>query len=162
MDRFEDLATEWFEKEKGRWSADHRTNVWESINANVLPQIGHLNISSIQSSDILALIRKIEERGALDVAGRIKQRLASVFRYAINTGKTDRNPVDSLKDVIKTRKVKHRAALHAEELPAVLQALDQYASYKITKLALEFNMLTFVRPGELRRARWAEINVAKK
>jgi len=96
-----------------------------------------MSIRDIRTSDVLYVVKKIEERGALDVAGRIKQRISSIFRYAIQTGFADFNPVDALKDVIKTRKIQHRKSLKQDELPSFLNALDCYQGYVVTKYALQ-------------------------
>jgi integrase len=109
----------------------------------------------------LHVIRKVEARGALDVAGRVKQRISSVFRYAIQTGYVEFNPVDSLKDVIQTRKVQHRKSLKLDELPDFLNALNDYRGYMLTKHALQMIAYTFVRPGELRSAEWRDFDIDK-
>ena len=162
QNNFAAVATEWYEKERGRWSENHAERVLQTLKADVFPVIGNTPISAVSAQDALRVIRKIEERGALDVAGRVKQRMAAVFRYAIYTGRASNNPVDALKDVIQSRKVVHRAALPAETLPAFLRDLENYPGHVLTKLALELLILTFVRPGELRAARWEEFNLESK
>lgn len=163
LNTFHAVAKEWHHKNKGRWAASHVKKVWGTIEADVLPWIGSTAIGELTAKECLAIVRRVEERGALDVASRVKQRMSAIFRYAIYTGKATHNPVDVLKDVIETRKVTHRAALLASELPAFLKALDENSSlHIITKLALKFIMRTFVRPGELRGARWAEFDFKRK
>ena len=105
---FKPIVLEWYTKESGRWSKDHAERVWQSIKADALPYLGDIPITDIRTRDVLHVVRQIEDRGALDVAGRVKQRISSVFRYAIQTGYAEFNPVDALKDVIRTRKVQHR------------------------------------------------------
>ena len=117
---FKPIAEEWFKKESGRWINSHAEYVWQTIEADALPYLGNIPIRDIRTSDVLHVIRKIEERGALDVASRVKQRVSSIFRYAIQTGYAEFNPVDALKDVIKTRKVEHRKSLKQEQIPAFL------------------------------------------
>jgi len=108
------------------------------------------------------VIRKIEERGALDVAARVKQRISAIFRYAIQVGYAEYNPVDALKDVLQSRRVEHRKSIKRDELSEFLEALHDYRGYPITRLALKFIVYTFVRPGELRSAVWADINFENK
>lgn len=160
--RFRIIAKKWHTKESGRWTADHADRVWQTLKADTFPLIGDIPVDQITAQDALGVIRKIEERGALDVAARVKQRMSAVFRYAIYTGKTTTNPVDALKDVIQTRKVRHRRSVPIEVLPDFLNDLENYRGYLLTKLALKLLVLTFVRPGELRGAQWKEINLKRK
>ncbi|MCP4874926.1 MAG: tyrosine-type recombinase/integrase [Gammaproteobacteria bacterium] len=115
----------------------------------------------ISTTDVLFVVKKIEDRGALDIANRIKQRISSIFRYAIQTGYTEYNPVDVLKDIVETRKVQHRKSLKQSEIPDFLKALDSYRGYVVTRYALQLIMNTFVRPGELRSAEWTDIDLKK-
>jgi hypothetical protein len=160
--RFRVIAAKWHKKESGRWTADHAANVLRTLETDAFPLIGDIPVDQITAQDALSVIRKVEERGALDVAARVKQRMAGVFRYAIYTGKATTNPVDALKDVIQTRKVTHRRSVPIEALPAFLKDLEDYKGYAITKLALKLLILTFVRPGELRGAQWKEIDLKRK
>lgn len=153
------IADEWFNKESGRWSKDHAERVWQTIKADALPYLGDMPINDIKTRDVLHVVRLVEDRGALDVAGRVKQRVSSIFRYAIQTGYVDFNPVDALKDVIRTRKVQHRKSLKLEQLPIFLNAVEDYPGYLLTRYALQLIAHTFVRPGELRSAEWKEIDL---
>jgi len=158
---FKPIAEEWHSKESGRWSKGHADQVWQTIVADALPYLEDMPIRDIRTSDILHVIRKVEARGALDVAGRVKQRISSIFRYAIQTGYVEFNPVDALRDVIQTRKVQHRKSLKLDELPDFLNALDNYRGYILTKHALQMIAYTFVRPGELRSAEWRDFDLDK-
>ena len=156
---FKPIAEEWLKKESGRWSKDHTEQVWQTIKADALPHLDNMIIKDIRTSDVLYVIKKIESRGALDVASRVKQRISSIFRYAVQTGYVEFNPVDSLKDIIQTRKVQHRKSLKQEDLPTFLKALDNYPGYALTKYALQLIAYTFVRPGELRSAEWVDFDI---
>ncbi len=160
-DTFEPIAEEWYKKESGRWSKGHSEQVWQTLKADALLHLGNISIKDIRTSDVLYVVKKIEDRGALDVAKRVKQRISSIFRYAIQTGYAEFNPVDALKDVIKSRKVQNRKSLKQEELPAFLKALDDYQGYLITRYALKLITYTFVRPGEIRSAEWKDIDLEK-
>ena len=118
-------------------------------------------IRDIRTADVLFVIRQVEERGALNVAGRIKQRVSSIFRYVIQTGYAEFNPVDALKDLTYTRKVQHRKSISLDQLPAYLSALDSYPGYLFTQYALKLITMTFVRPGELRSAEWKDVDIDK-
>ena len=158
---FKVIAEEWFSKESGRWSKGHSEKVWQTLKVDALPHLGDMSVKDIRTADVLYVIKKIEGRGALDVASRVKQRISSILRYAIQIGIIEFNSVDALKDVIKTRKVQHRKSLKLEELPSFLNALDTYKGYPLTKYALQLIAYTFVRPGELRSAEWADIDMDK-
>lgn len=158
---FKPIAKEWHKKESGRWSQIHATKVWRTIKDDVLPSLGDMAISDIKTKDILHVIKVIEQRGALDVASRVKQRISAIFRHAIQTGYVEHNPVDQLTGVLLTRKVQHRKCLTHEELPAFFKALDTYPGYPLTRYALQLIVHTFVRPGELRSAEWKDINFKK-
>ena len=160
--RFRVIAKEWHGKEKGRWTTDHAANVLRTLKTDAFSEIGDIPIDQITAQDCLAVIRKIEARGSLDVAGRVKQRMASVFRFAMRTGRATSNPADALTGVIETRKVVHRKSVPVDQLPAFLKALDDYAGYNITRLALKLLVLTFPRPGELRGALWDEFDLEGK
>jgi integrase len=148
-------------KTRAKWSKGHADKVRQTIKADALPYLGNMPIKEIKTSDVLYVVRKIEARGALDVAARVKQRINSIFRYAIQTGYAEYNPVEALKDVLKTRKVKHRQSIQLDQLPAFLNALDSYSGYTNTRHALKFITLTFVRPGELRSAEWKDFDLDK-
>jgi len=158
---FKEMAEQWHTKEKGRWSDNHAKRVQRTIKLDVLPYLGDMHIKSIKTSDVLHVIRKIESRGALDVASRVKQFINLIFCYAIQSGYAELNPAESLKNVIQTRKVQHRKAIHEENLPAFLKALESYHGYELTKYALKLLVYTFVRPGELRSAEWVDFDFNK-
>lgn len=158
---FKPIAEQWHKKEAGRWSKDHSDKVWRSLKVDAFSHLGDMPIKDIKTTDVLYVIRKIEGRGALDVAGRVKQRISSIFRFAIQTGIIEHNPADALRNVIETRKVQHRKSIKIEELPLFLNALDTYKGYPLTKYALQFIVYTFVRPGELRSAEWKDIDLDK-
>jgi integrase len=157
---FAPISDEWM-KTRAKWSKGHADKVRQTIKADALPYLGNMPIKEIKTSDVLYVVRKIEARGALDVAARVKQRINSIFRYAIQTGYAEYNPVEALKDVLKTRKVQHRQSIQLDQLPAYLSALDKYSGYSVTRYALQFITMVFVRPGELRSAEWKDIDLDK-
>lgn len=160
-DTFEAISNEWQKIQSGKWSKGHADKVRQTLKADALPHLRNKSIKDIKTSDVLHVIKKVEERGALDVAARVKQRISGIFRYAIQTGYTEYNPVDALKDVIKTRKVQHRQSIKLDQLHSFLIKLDDYQGNKITQYALGFIAHTFVRPGELRSAEWKDIDLEK-
>lgn len=159
---FKSVALEWWEHQKGKWSDDHAQRVKQTLEREVFPYIGHRPISEILPPEVLQVVRKVESRDALDVAGRILQRSAAVFRYAVQTGRATQNPASELRGLLKTRKVQHRRSLPRSDLPEFLRKLRNYGGYAVTKYALHFLVLTFMRPGEIRFAEWSELDLENK
>jgi integrase len=126
-------------------------------------EIGNVPVSDITAPRLLAAIRKIESRGAHEVAHRALQTCGQVFRYAIGTGRGERNPAAELKgtDTLMPVKRTHYAALDASELPDFLKALKENEArlYLQTRYAIELLMLTFTRTGELINAKWSEFDL---
>ena len=156
---FRAIALNWAETYGASWTESHRARVVASLEADAFSALGDLPIKEITPPMVLEVIRAVESRGALDVASRVLQRTSAIFRYAIQTGRVSYNPAADMKGVLKTRKVEHRSAISQGELPDFLKKLDSYSGYPITKLALRLIVLTFVRTGELRGARWEEFDV---
>jgi len=159
---FKSVALEWWEHQKGRWSEVHARRTLKSLEKEVFPYLGNKPISEILPPEVLQVVRRVESRDALDVAGRTLQRCSAVFRYAVQTGKSTYNPASELSGTLKARKVKHRASLSRSDLPEFLCKLSNYQGNPVTILALRYLVLTFVRPGELRGAQWSEIDWENK
>jgi integrase len=159
---FEIIAREWWKNQKGNWTEGYTDRVMNSFEVDIFPQFGSKAIIDIDPQDVLTAIRKVEGRGALDVAGRLLQRCSKVFRYAIQTGRATLNPAGDLQGTLQTRKVIHQPSLPRTELPEFLERLNVYEGTIQTRLALRFLVLTFVRSGELRGAKWEEINWDEK
>jgi len=159
---FEEIAREWWKNQKENWTERHADQVLKSLETDIFPYVGDKPIAEIQPPEILSTIRKVEARGALNVAGRLLQRCSNVFRYAIQTGRATLNPAGDLQGTLKTRKVTHQHSLPRTELPKFLKGLNTYEGLLQTRLALRFLVLTFVRTGELRGAKWEEIDLDAK
>lgn len=158
------IAREWWEHQKGTWTPDHAHRIWSRLESDALPHIGQIPITAITSQQIIALVRCVEARGALDVARRLLQDVRRVCVYAAPIYKLASNPASDLVGTLKARKQEHRASLPREELPGFLQALESYSEQGrlLTQLAIKLLVLTFVRSGELRGARWEEFNLKEK
>jgi integrase len=156
---FEAIAREWIEQQAERWTTSHSARVLLSLEQDAFPALGARPVNEIDAPEILDMVRAIERRGALETAARVMQRCGAVFRYAVHTGRAKHNPAGDLRGVLKTRKVEHRAALSRAELPELLRKIEAYDGRLLTRLALRFAALTFVRPGELRGARWDEFDI---
>lgn len=161
---FRSVALEWHDNQQGRWSNKHHQNVLHRMKTDIFPYIGNDPIKDIEAPDLLSALRKIEKRGALDIANRVRQICGQVFRYGIQTGRCKRDPSSDLRGALKTRKKQHFAALSTREIPEFLEALERNEArlYPQTRRAIELSLLTFVRPGELRKSTWDEIDFGDK
>ena len=160
QDSFEAVAREWHEKFKETWTPGHAVNKLVCLEQNAFPWIGKHQLESVNAPDILALLRRIEARGALETAHRLRGIIGQVFRYAIATGRATRDPAADLKGALPPRKRNHFPTItKPSEIAALLNALDGYKGGHVTRCALRLAPLTFVRPGELRHAEWSEIDM---
>jgi integrase len=128
------------------------------LQKDVFPHFGNTPIEEITPPIILKVLRVIEKRGAYVIASKVLQRITAVLRYAVQTGLITSNPATEMKGVLKTRKVKHQPALKHTELPKFLQQLSKSDLHPTTQLALKFTILTAGRTGEIRGAKWSEID----
>lgn len=158
---FEAIANEWCESRKHKWVTSYSEAMVERLKRHVFPKIGHRPIKDITAPEFLAVVRVVEKQGSLDLAQRLMQASAQIFRYAVATGRAERNPLVDLKGALKPPVRKHQAYLKESELPEYLAKLEAYDGSIQTKLALKFLLLTFVRTTELRAASWDEIDFDK-
>jgi integrase len=159
VDTFFTVSEEWFQVNGSRWVETYRSRLRSRLNDDLLPELGERNIAEIQPLDVLAAIRKIEERGAVESAKRILNMASSVFRYGVATSRCHRDPTIDIKGALRPPlPAKPRRALPAKEIPKFMTRLLTYDGDKTTALALRLLVLTFVRTGELRFARWAELD----
>ena len=159
---FEAVARDWFEEEEKEWTANHAMRVIHSLEREIFPHIGGMPVTKIRTPDIKRAINLIQKRGAFDIAKRSLQRCSSVFSFAVQSGIAEINPARDLIGSIKAPKVKHQPSLKREELSECLKRIDGYDGLLQTKIALRLLIHTFVRPGEIRGARWDEFDLAKK
>lgn len=164
---FKVWATQWLE----HWGTDkslrHVGYTKRRLEADIFPAIGDKPILEIEAPDIAETMRKIAERGALDIAKRSHQTIGQVFRYAIandTSGKIKRNPTSDIKpsDILKSRQKDNYARVDLKELPTLLQAIDNSETRAITRIAIKLMAYTFVRTSELIEARWTEIDLKTK
>jgi integrase len=156
---FEAVAREWFEKFSPKLAPSHAITVIRRLEHNVFPWLGIRPIAEITAPEVLAVLRRIEARGALEVAHRVKQIIGQVFRYAVATGRTQRDPTGDLRGALPTPAERHHAALtKPADVAGLMRAIATYQGSFVTHCALRLSALTFARPGELRRAEWGEID----
>jgi integrase len=156
---FESVALEWYGKFSTKWVASHGDRTYRRLEKDVFPWIGNRPIADIKAPELLSVLRRIEDRGAIETAHRIHQICGQVFRYAIATGKAERDISYDLRGAIPpTRKRHHATIVEPKKIIELLRAIKSYEGYFVTKCALQLAPLFFVRPGELRHAEWSEFN----
>lgn len=159
---FEVIAREWFDKNKPTWAPSHADKIIKRLENDVFPWLGGKAIADITAPDVLAVLRRIEGRGTLDTAHRASGNCSQVFRYAIATGRAVRDPVPDLRGALPPVVKNNFAAITApDEVAALLRAIDAFKGTFVVQCALRLAPLLFVRPGELRQAQWADINLDK-
>jgi hypothetical protein len=156
---FEVVAREWFGKYKPNWVESHSSRIIRLFERDIFPHIGSKAIADVSSPDLLAVVRRIEAR-ALETAHRGLRYCGQVFRYAVATGRCVRDPSADLRGALPAVKGNHFAATtEPKRLGTILQAMDGYAGTLVVQSALRLAPLVFVRPGELRHAKWADIDL---
>jgi integrase len=158
-DSFETIAREWFEKFSPGWAPGHAERVIRLLERDVFPWIGNRPIKVISAPELLSVLRRVESRGAVDTAHRCRQTAGAVFRYAIATGRAERDPVPDLRGAIPLAREGHMASItDPKAVGGLLRGIDDYQGGLIVRSALRLAPYVFVRPGELRRAEWKEID----
>ena len=158
---FEAVARAWFDHWKGPKSPRHADSVIRRLEMDVFPAIGSKPIADITAPQLLAMAKKIESRGALDIARRAWQTCGQIFEFALAHGTAERNPAKDIKPsvALKPRQKEHFARLDARELPDLLRKIEAYQGTPYTRLALQLLALTFVRTSELIGARWQDFDL---
>ncbi|MDQ1086169.1 integrase arm-type DNA-binding domain-containing protein [Siphonobacter sp. SORGH_AS_1065] len=161
---FELVATEWHMRHLHLWSPNHAKHLISRLKHNAFPFIGKYPISSLSVQHILACIQKVEERERYDLAHRMLQIIGQVMRYAVITGRAERDNTVDLKGALKKYRKGHFAAISSDELPDLLRAIDRNEPrlFGQTILAIKLMLLTFVRTSELINATWNEFDLEKE
>ena len=159
---FEVIAREWFEKHRDTWAPSHSSKIIRRLEVDVFPWLGARPIAEITAPEILAVLRRIEGRGTLDTAHRAGGNCSQVFRYAIATGRAERDPVPDLRGALPPARGSNFAALtDPSKVAELLRAIDAFSGTFTVQCALRVAPLLFVRPGELRQAEWSGIDLEK-
>lgn len=158
---FEAVAREWHKTVHAeKTSKGHAARTLTRLEQDAFPWFGAMPIGEVTTPMLLAALRKVEDRGAIETAHRVKQACGQVFRFGIAAGLCERNPAADLKDVLKPVIVKHHAAIvDPASIGGLLRAIHDYEGHPVTRAALKLAPLVFLRPGELRQAEWAEIDL---
>lgn len=156
---FKAVALEWIEQRKTRWTPAYFRQINRSLNADVFPYIGRLPIRAVTAAQLLEIVSRIDKRGAETVALNVRQWCSAIFRYAVATLRADVDPAAALRGAIQRPKVVHRRPLTRDQVADFMKALEGYAGYRTTVIALRLMLLTFVRTVELRGALWEEFDL---
>lgn len=157
---FEVVAREWQDKFSGTWATRHAETIISRLKRDVFPWLGSRPISEIKAPDLLTVLRRVEGRGALESAHRIRMICGQVLRYAVATGRAERDCTTDLRGALPPVQEKHHAALtEPGKVAALLRAIDGYDGTMTVKCALKLAPMLFVRPGELRQMEWAEVDL---
>jgi len=157
---FEVIAREWYDQHVDTWAPNHAKRVLQLFERDLFPPLGDKPIASLSSPEVLAVLRKIESRGAGDTAHRARSYFSQIFRYAIATGRAERDPAADLRGALAPVVGSHFAAVtDPARVAELLRVLDGYDGSPVVKAAVRLAPLVFVRPGELRTAQWADIDL---
>jgi integrase len=155
------IADEWFAKKSPVLAPKHAIKIIERLRRDIYPWLGSHPISEVSPPEILAVLRRIEDRGAIETARRALGDLSSIFRYAVATGRALSDPCRDLRGALSPRVKKHFSAItDPRVIPDLLARIDGYHGTHIVRSALRLAPLLFVRPGELRSAKWADIDLS--
>ena len=157
---FEVVAREWLSKHSSYWSKAHTDRIIRRFERDIFPWIGGQPIGNITVPELLSVIRRIESRGALETAHRALGNCSQIFRYAVATGRADRDPTGDLRGALPPSRGEHFAAVtDPKQVAEMLRVMDGYEGSLIVRCALQLAPLVFVRPGELRKAKWEDIDL---
>ena len=160
---FKAVSIEWLSKQKPAWSEGHYDRVYARLENNAWPKLGKLPISSIKPVTVLEALREIEKRNAHYMAGRVKETVGQVMRYAVATGRAEYDPTPSLKGALTAHTTKHMASVtDPKRVGELLRMFDAFSGTHAVRVALNLAPLVFARPGELRQMRWAELDLDGK
>ncbi|MEO5334964.1 MAG: tyrosine-type recombinase/integrase [Magnetococcus sp. YQC-5] len=159
-DSFEAVAREWYARNLAKWVESHADDIIRRLERDVFPWVGARPSKEITAPELLTLLRRIEERGTIETAHRVKSICSRVFRYAIATGRVDRDPAADLRGALAPVVTSHRASItDPGEIGALLRVIDAYKGTFVARCALQLAPMLFVRPGELRQAEWSEFDL---
>lgn len=159
-DSFQVVALEWYEKQEPQWSESHAVRAKRQFERDLFPWLGERRLADIEPVELLAALRKIEERGAIETADRGLMLARQVWRYGVATGRVSRDITGDLKGALSPYRGKHFAAItEPQQFGELLRAIKGYKGGLVVRAALRLAPMLFQRPGELRGAAWAEMDL---
>jgi len=161
-DTFKATALEWYAMKLSGWSSHYAIREKRNLEKDLFPFLGNRHIGQIEAIELLAVVRRVEERGALDVAHRVLTTAGQVWRYAVATGRAVRDVSADIRGALKPHHGKHFAAItDPVKLGELIRVIRGYQGGPIVRAALQLAPMLFQRPGELRAAAWAEFDLDK-
>lgn len=158
---FRTVAKAWFAT-KTKWSDDYGDAVWKRLETYAFPVIGDKDVAELDTGDLLVPVKKVEALGYLEVAMRIQQYITAILRHAVQQKLIRHNPAYDMEGAVQKPQTEHRPALELEEIPQLLNKIAEYKGRRLTILAIQLNLMIFIRSSELRFARWSEIDFKSK
>lgn len=163
IETVEAIAREWFSKFSSQWVDSHSSKVMRRLERDLFPWLGKDKIKTVTPAGLLAVLRRVEVRGALDTAHRLHQNCGQIWRYAVATGRAERDITGDLRGAIPPARETHLGAItEPTEIATLLRSIREYKGSEVVRLALQLAPLVFVRPGELRQAEWTEFDIEGK
>ena len=161
VNSFEAVAREWVEViHQAKVSPGHAARTLIRFEQDVFPWVGRIGIGELEAPELLAVLRRVESRGAIETAHRIKDACSQVFRFAVASGHCKRNPAADLRDALKPVRTKHMATVtDPKGVGNLLRLIDGYSGFPTTRAALQLAPMVFQRPGNLRTMEWAEVDL---
>ena len=156
---FKVVAEEWIEDRLGQRSQTYRDQCRRAFANDVYPAIGRMPMREITAAQVLAILRKMDGRGATTLALQVRQWISAVFRFGVATLRADADPAAALKGAIQRKAINHSQPMSREQLGEYLAAVDRYKGHRGTVIALKLLPMLFTRTGELRCARWSEFDL---
>lgn len=161
-DTFKAVALEWFRKHESRWSTHYAIREKRNLEKDLFPYFAERRVGDIEPIELLAALRRVEERGALDVASRVLMTARAVWRYAVASARAPRDITTDLKGALTPHKKRHFAAItDPKKLGELIRAIRGYQGGAIVRAALQLAPMLFQRPNELRGAAWSELDLDK-
>ncbi len=156
----ETVAREWFDKFSKDWADTHASKIIRRLEVDLFPWVGSANIAEVTPAKLLTVVRRVESRGAIETAHRLLNNCGQVWRYAVATGRAERDITVDLKGAIPPTKSEHLGAIvDPREIGILLRNIDDYTGSAVVRIALKIAAHLFVRPGELRQAMWSEFDL---
>ncbi|WP_105653551.1 tyrosine-type recombinase/integrase [Cronobacter malonaticus] len=157
-DTFGSIYEEWYKHKRQVWSEGYAVELQRMFEADILPYIGKMTMDDIEPMTLLKVLRRFEDRGAMERANKARRRCGEVFRYAVVTGRAKYNPAPDLADAMKGYRKKNFPFLPAEQIPAFNRALAGYSGSVVSKIATQVLQYTAMRTKELRSMQWANVD----
>lgn len=154
------VAKDWFDRQKPQWAPSHASRVWRRLERDIFPLLGERAMATVKPIELLAALRKIEERGALETADRCLQDCGQVWRFGVATARAERDIAADLKGALTPYRTSHFAAItDPKEFGVLIKAMRYYHGGTVVRAALNLSPLLLLRPGELRQGEWAEVDL---